>query len=238
MRSRTCEGGVRFRISPAHARGRSPRGSLPPGNGRPLRRGPTRRAVLPLRSSGPRATSRALDAREPADSRRGFADAARHAVAAGFDGVEVHGANGCLPDQFLTDHLNRREDGYGGSVENRVRRAARSWTRCSRPGLPRSRSASASPSPRAAPSTTAGRRRRGGRDHFHHPDPPPATEGLNLLFVNLRPARPSQRRRPPQPGFRPQEGAAGSGVRSLRAVCPRGPRPRRGGGAIGGRDRR
>ncbi|MGJ3558302.1 hypothetical protein ACR6C2_02275 [Streptomyces sp. INA 01156] len=76
------------------------------------------------RGSGPYATPRALDARELADIRRGFADAARRARAAGFDGVEVHGANGYLLDQFLTDYLNRREDGYGGSVENRVRLAA------------------------------------------------------------------------------------------------------------------
>ncbi|MGW5973468.1 oxidoreductase [Streptomyces sp. NPDC055186] len=76
------------------------------------------------RGSGPYAIPRALDARELADIRRGFADAARRAVAAGFDGVEVHGANGYLLDQFLTDYLNRREDGHGGSVENRVRLAA------------------------------------------------------------------------------------------------------------------
>ncbi|MGW5212296.1 oxidoreductase [Streptomyces sp. NPDC004051] len=76
------------------------------------------------RGSGPYATPRALDVRELADIRRGFADAARRARAAGFDGVEVHGANGYLLDQFLTDYLNRREDGHGGSVENRVRLAA------------------------------------------------------------------------------------------------------------------
>ncbi|MFC5675072.1 NADH:flavin oxidoreductase [Streptomyces incanus] len=75
------------------------------------------------RGSGPYPTPKALDAREIADIRRGFADAARHAAAAGFDGVEVHGANGYLLDQFLTDYLNQREDGYGGGVENRVRLA-------------------------------------------------------------------------------------------------------------------
>jgi len=46
---------------------------------------------------------------------------AQNALAAGFDGVEVHGANGYLPDQFLRDGVNKRTDDYGGSVENRAR---------------------------------------------------------------------------------------------------------------------
>lgn len=50
-----------------------------------------------------------------------YAAAARNAIAAGFDGVEVHGANGYLPDQFLQTTCNRREDRWGGSVENRAR---------------------------------------------------------------------------------------------------------------------
>jgi 2,4-dienoyl-CoA reductase-like NADH-dependent reductase (Old Yellow Enzyme family) len=40
---------------------------------------------------------------------------------AGFDGVEIHGANGCLLDQFLQDGTNQRADDYGGSIENRAR---------------------------------------------------------------------------------------------------------------------
>ncbi|QKW33560.1 alkene reductase [Actinomadura sp. NAK00032] len=50
-----------------------------------------------------------------------FAGAARNAVAAGFDGVELHGANGYLIQQFLADGSNARTDAYGGTVENRVR---------------------------------------------------------------------------------------------------------------------
>ena len=51
----------------------------------------------------------------------GFRLAARHAMAAGFDGVEVHGANGYLLDTFLRDGSNRRNGPYGGPVENRAR---------------------------------------------------------------------------------------------------------------------
>jgi 2,4-dienoyl-CoA reductase-like NADH-dependent reductase (Old Yellow Enzyme family) len=53
--------------------------------------------------------------------RSGFVAAALRAKEAGFDGVEVHGANGYLLDQFLTDYLNLRTDEYGGSPANRVR---------------------------------------------------------------------------------------------------------------------
>src|SRR4030095_13347821 len=49
-----------------------------------------------------------------------YARAARNAVRAGFDGVQVHGANGYLVDQFLRDSANLRDDNYGGPIENRI----------------------------------------------------------------------------------------------------------------------
>lgn len=50
-----------------------------------------------------------------------YVRAARHAIAAGFDGVQIHAANGQLIDQFLRDGVNTRTDDYGGSIDNRVR---------------------------------------------------------------------------------------------------------------------
>ncbi|MDB5900563.1 MAG: putative flavoprotein NADH-dependent oxidoreductase [Ramlibacter sp.] len=64
---------------------------------------------------------RALDAGELPGIVRDFRHAARNAVSAGFDGVEVHGANGYLLDQFLKTESNQRTDDYGGSIKNRAR---------------------------------------------------------------------------------------------------------------------
>ena len=50
-----------------------------------------------------------------------YAHAAKYAIEAGFDGVELHAANGYLPDQFLCDAINERTDEYGGSIQNRAR---------------------------------------------------------------------------------------------------------------------
>ena len=50
-----------------------------------------------------------------------YASAAKNAIAAGFDGVEIHGANGYLPDQFLQTTCNQRTDSWGGTIEQRAR---------------------------------------------------------------------------------------------------------------------
>jgi N-ethylmaleimide reductase len=64
---------------------------------------------------------RALDTGEVPEHARSYARAARHAIDAGFDGVELHGANGYLISQFLSSNANLRTDRYGGSVPNRIR---------------------------------------------------------------------------------------------------------------------
>ena len=70
----------------------------------------------------PTSEPRALDASELPGIVHDFRHAARHAVTtAGFDGVEVHGANGYLLDQFMKTGANQRTDDYGGSIENRAR---------------------------------------------------------------------------------------------------------------------
>ncbi len=74
-----------------------------------------------LRPKRPYVVPRALHAEEIARIVVDFAEAARKAKDAGFDGVEVHGANGYLIDQFLHDGSNRRQDNYGGPIENRAR---------------------------------------------------------------------------------------------------------------------
>ena len=66
-------------------------------------------------------TPRALDAAELPGIVQDYRRAAANAIAAGFDGVEVHAANGYLIDQFLRSGSNQRGDAYGGSIENRAR---------------------------------------------------------------------------------------------------------------------
>jgi N-ethylmaleimide reductase len=64
---------------------------------------------------------RALETDEIAGIVAAFRQAAQNALAAGFDGVEIHGANGYLLEQFLQSRSNQRTDRYGGSIENRAR---------------------------------------------------------------------------------------------------------------------
>jgi 2,4-dienoyl-CoA reductase-like NADH-dependent reductase (Old Yellow Enzyme family) len=62
----------------------------------------------------------AMSEEQIADAIEGFAASAARAVAAGFDGIEIHGANGYLIDQFLTDYANRRDDRWGGDTRRRT----------------------------------------------------------------------------------------------------------------------
>lgn len=74
-----------------------------------------------LRPMKPYDVPRALGLSEIPGIIEDYRKAAENAMAAGFDGVEIHGANGYLPHQFLNDGINRRTDSYGGSIENRAR---------------------------------------------------------------------------------------------------------------------
>src|SRR5579863_2436121 len=69
----------------------------------------------------PYETPRALETEEVEQVVEAFRQAAKNAKEAGFDGVELHGANGYLLEQFLQSHTNLRTDQYGGGIENRAR---------------------------------------------------------------------------------------------------------------------
>jgi N-ethylmaleimide reductase len=77
--------------------------------------------VFTTRGRSKMVTPRSLETHEIPGLVAQFKHAAENAKAAGFDGVELHGANGYLLDQFLRDSANRRTDAYGGSIENRAR---------------------------------------------------------------------------------------------------------------------
>ena len=107
--------------------GRISHTSLQPGHAKPVAPSAIRahaKTVL-LKDGVPTFTDtsepRALDAEELPRIVQDYRHAARNAIAAGFDGVEIHAANGYLIDQFLKTGSNQRTDDYGGSTENRAR---------------------------------------------------------------------------------------------------------------------
>ena len=93
-------------------------GALPVG---PSEFNPNGKAWTPAGVQKDMVASRALSTAEVQAVVQDFAQGARNAIAAGFDGVEIHGANGYLIQQFLRDSSNKRTDQYGGSIENRAR---------------------------------------------------------------------------------------------------------------------
>lgn len=103
--------------------GRISHPSLQPGGELPVAPSAIAAKGEAMTYSGPRpfVTPRALETHEVPDIVEQFRQGAENALAAGFDGVEIHGANGYLLDQFLRDGTNQRTDHYGGSIENRAR---------------------------------------------------------------------------------------------------------------------
>jgi N-ethylmaleimide reductase len=102
--------------------GRISHPSLQPDGALPLAPSAIRPAGEAVTYDGMQAfvTPRALDADEIPAIVAQYAQAARNALQAGFDGVEIHAANGYLIDQFLRDGSNHRTDAYGGTLENRA----------------------------------------------------------------------------------------------------------------------
>jgi N-ethylmaleimide reductase len=103
--------------------GRISHPSLQPGGALPVAPSSIRPKATSFTEGGFRAclTPRALETAEIPTIVEEYRRAARNAIAAGFDGVEIHAANGYLIEQFLRDSTNRRTDAYGGSLEKRAR---------------------------------------------------------------------------------------------------------------------
>ena len=103
--------------------GRISHPSLQPGGALPVAPSAIRPEATSYTAAGfkPCVTPRALATAEIPEIVEQYRRAARNALAAGFDGVEIHAANGYLIEQFLRDSTNKRTDAYGGSRENRAR---------------------------------------------------------------------------------------------------------------------
>ena len=103
--------------------GRVSHTSLQPGGGAPVAPSAIAAKTKTFIESGfaDTSTPRALEIAEIPGILEDYARAAANADRAGFDGVEIHAANGYLIDQFLRDGSNKRADAYGGSIDNRIR---------------------------------------------------------------------------------------------------------------------
>ena len=114
--------GAKILLQLWHA-GRQSHVDLQPNGQAPVAPSAIQADVRVLLASGPAIGSmpRAIELAEIPDLVEAYRSGAERARQAGFDGVELHGANGYLIDQFLQDNSNRRTDAYGGSVENRAR---------------------------------------------------------------------------------------------------------------------
>ena len=114
--------GGRIFLQLYHA-GRQSHSQLQPGGAQPVAPSAVEHGGVAYTEAGwiANTPARALTIAEIADLVESFRSAAERGVQAGFDGVEIHGANGYLFDQFLQDGSNKRTDIYGGSLENRSR---------------------------------------------------------------------------------------------------------------------
>jgi N-ethylmaleimide reductase len=103
--------------------GRQSNAQLQPDGGRPVGPSEVRHGGVAYTEAGwvPNTPNRALETAEIPAIVESFRTAAERSLKAGFDGIELHGANGYLFDQFLQDGSNRRTDAYGGSIANRAR---------------------------------------------------------------------------------------------------------------------
>lgn len=103
--------------------GRISHPSMQPEGDLPLAPSPIKPEGQAWTDAGPQdfVTPREASAADIARILEGYRTATRNALAIGFDGVELHGATGYLPEQFLSSGSNRRTDDYGGSIENRAR---------------------------------------------------------------------------------------------------------------------